>query len=210
MALPHPLVTTDDRGMNHEDALRKYELEESAQGSDLFTAPGEDLQREDARDQAEASGWIPQTEPDAWPTALSRAKKHRLTLRDAMSNLELVIGRPAGKNEWQREVELAVEELVVAFGDHVDEVEGNDGLLAQIADEAPRLATEIARLQTEHDALRRDLAQTSTTVKGSVDSVGVETARRDAMALLERLMVHRQQGADLVYEAYNVDIATGD
>jgi hypothetical protein len=30
------------------------------------------------------------------------------------------------------------------------------------------------------------------------------------MTVLGRLSLHRQRGADLVYEAYNVDIAAGD
>lgn len=196
--------------MTNEDALRKYELEESAQGADLFAAPGADLQVEDARDQAEASGWIPEHEPDAWPGNVSRAKKHHLTLREAMSELEKVVGRPAGRAEWHGYVEQALSDLGDALEDHIEDAEG--GLLVDVAEEAPRLTTETRLLHREHSVLRRSLNQARTTVRGSkaVEAVDVDAVRRRVMSLLGRLMLHRQRAADLVYDAYNIDIAAGD
>ena len=45
------------------------ELEEAAQGQDLYRAPGHELQIEQAREQAEASGWLPPDRVYDWPGA---------------------------------------------------------------------------------------------------------------------------------------------
>jgi hypothetical protein len=43
-----------------------------------------------------------------------------------------------------------------------------------------------------------------------VDSAGVAKVREDVTGLLGALVRHRQTGADLVYEAYQVDIDAAD
>lgn len=201
-----------DWDVTNENALRKYELEESAQGSDLYRAPGAELQVEDARDQAEASGWIPESNPDVWPRHLARAKKHHLTLRDAMGNLEQVMARPAARVEWHGQVDQALADLAEALEDHVQDVEGEDGLLVDVEKQAPRLTAEAQLLRDEHATVSRTLLNAHNTVRGSeaVASADPGMVRRRVMALLGRLMLHRQRAADLVYEAYNVDIAAGD
>jgi hypothetical protein len=42
------------------------------------------------------------------------------------------------------------------------------------------------------------------------DDVGVAGVRDQVVAVLSGLVRHRQAGADMVYEAYNVDIEAGD
>lgn len=53
--------------MTTNDAERVLELEEAAEGVELFRPPGADLHVEKARDQAEASGWIPDRGGDPPP-----------------------------------------------------------------------------------------------------------------------------------------------
>ena len=198
--------------MSGDNAQRLYELEESAQGADLFRAPGDDLLREDARDQAETSGWIPEAALQTWPSRLSRARRHHLTLREAMDRLERVVGRPVGHHEWHRSVDEALYELEESLEDHVEELESDHGLLADIERKAPRLSGETGRLREEHRSLSRTLEQARTTLRGSeaVGTTGTTRVRRRVMTLLGRLVLHRQRAADLVYDAYNVDIAASD
>ena len=42
------------------------------------------------------------------------------------------------------------------------------------------------------------------------DDDGVEATREQAVELIKALLLHRHRGAELVYDAYNVDVATGD
>jgi hypothetical protein len=95
-----------------------------------------------------------------------------------------------------------VSELVLSLEAHMSEVEGANGLLARILDESPRLAAEIAGIRDEH-VLLADSVETLNRVIANGDT---ERIRRKVTSLLGRIALHRQRGADLVYEAYNVDI----
>jgi hypothetical protein len=82
------------------------------------------------------------------------------------------------------------------------------GLYEEIAQRAPRLAGKIERLREEHPELRDGtqqlIARLETTPIG--DLWELPAARDDLQRLLGRLVRHRQLGADLVWEAYNLDI----
>lgn len=192
--------------------LRLYELEESAQGVDLFQAPGGDLQAEDALDQAEASGWIPEKELGMPSGPIARARAHHSTLREAMGHTEQALGRPVGTSDWGQVVGDGLDRIQEALMDHVAEVEGTEGLLADVELQAPRLTVDVDLLRREHETLQRSLEQARTTLRGAemVGKAGYEPVRRRVMTVLGRLMLHRQRAADLVYEAYNVDMAASD
>jgi hypothetical protein len=83
--------------------------------------------------------------------------------------------------------------------------EGPLGLLAEIVDLAPRLSVETNLIEAEHRSLELALSDLEDVLVGPSKSV-----RRKATVVLGRLALHRQRGAYIVYEAYNIDIATGD
>lgn len=194
--------------MTQNEAERLLDLEESAQGADLYRAPGEELQVEKARDQAEASGWIPEQAATGRPSRLDRARVKRHALREAMEALEHAIGRPVGTEDWARVVEPALDDLEEAIRAHVEEVEAPDGLLAEMLDLAPRLSSLIDTIRAEHQGLVESLEQTRRLLRSEpLDGLAV---RRHGVSLLGYLARHRQHGSDLVYEAYLVDIAAAD
>ena len=184
------------------------ELEESAQGADLYRAPGSALQAEKAEDQADASGRVPE-QPLPGVSRLARAKARRVDLREAMAETERIIAKSAAVDGWYDEVEESLTVLREALDAHIVEVEAPDGLLEEILDEAPRLAAEINDIKREHEGLIEswERARALITPGDRLEPIGV---RRRVIALLGRISEHRQRGADLVYEAYNVDIAAGD
>lgn len=188
---------------------RLLQMEEEAEGVELFRTPGSHLVIDDARDQAEASGWIPpQDLPDGTPP-LERARARRKDLRQSMDVLEAVVSRPASPDGWTDTVREALEDVKRALIDHIHEVEAPGGLLAGVIDDAPRLSNRVQELEDEHGVLLAavDRALASTTSAGADDRAAL---RRRVVSLMGRLTNHRQQGADLVYEAYNVDIAAAD
>jgi hypothetical protein len=202
---------THDCGMKEIDAERMLELEESAEGESLFRAPGEQLQIEQARDQAEApvstSGRAKLG--DSNQRGRQRARIRRNELHAAMERLEATVAKPAAPNGWADAVDASLLELEEALRAHIREVEAPDGLLAEIVDVAPRLVAEVETIKKEHV----DLVRSWTRARQSLRGDGVATAtevRRRVISLLGRLAIHRQRGSDLVYEAYNVDIAAAD
>lgn len=138
--------------------------------------------------------------------ALRSARKRRYALQEAIGEVEQAVAAPAAEPTWHSQLEVRLLGLGLALGQHVEEVEGPDGLLAELMTEAPRLANHIRRVEAEHPVLTEQLA-------GVIDLVAAEAeagvVRAAVMEVLSGLSRHRQQGADLVYEAYKVDIGGG-
>lgn len=192
-------MTTD------RDAERMLELEESAEGVDLFRGPGGELAVEDARDQAEAAGPTAETASGSDFPWLSKARSRRTDLRQAMERLENAVAGPSpAPDQWIGAVEDGLVALRDALDAHISEVEAPDGLLADTLSRAPRLAPSVERLRREHRQLITSWDRAALALaEHPADKARV---RRRVVSLLGRLAIHRQGGADLVYEAYNVDI----
>ena len=197
--------------MTQNDGEWRRELEESAQGSDYFETPGSDIQRADAREEAVefTSGSPDRLQPSG---RVEKARTRRHSLASAMTELETVVSSPAAAEGWHQAVSDALDELRLALVEHIEVTEGEEGLLDEIIANEPRFATEVALIKGEHEELVDGLDRAFLTLEGTIDmaSDDPEPIRRRVMTLLGRLSLHRQRGADLVYDAYNVDIATGD
>lgn len=127
-----------------------------------------------------------------------------------MDALEAALAAPVPGRvpDWWVAVLNCLRDLRVALGDHITEAEAEGGLLAQILADAPRLANAVNQLCREHielaDAVDALLVRPAPTN-------GDTAAIRDAgLELLGRLARHRHKGADLLYEAYSVDVSGGD
>ncbi|HSJ28975.1 MAG TPA: hypothetical protein VLB67_12250 [Acidimicrobiia bacterium] len=191
--------------MSTNDAERVLELEESAEGVDLFRPPGDDLLLEKARDQAEASGWIPERE-DPVTSRLGAALQQREPLLSAIQRLEAAAARPGSAPGWADGVGLAVEAVADALGRHIAATEGKGGLLEEVLEGAPRLTAEVAAIEAEHEDLERAIERVRVSLQRPSE---VRAIRRRVIRLLGHLVDHRQRGSDLVYEAYSVDLGAG-
>jgi hypothetical protein len=138
------------------------------------------------------------------------ARKRRQPLRDAASALERAIASAAGTGvQWRGRVRTQLQEVREALEDHVAEVERPGGLVEQITMDAPRMMKLMNRLLAEHDDMRQEISRIVQAIgEASADLTEEQVleARSAVMALLAIIARHRQQGADLLYEAYNVDI----
>lgn len=138
--------------------------------------------------------------------ALIAATARRIDLKSAVSRVEIVAASPAARPGWRDGLVRELDELRIALDQHVEEVEGPAGLLAELSDTTPRLSNKIQRVGAEHPELRRSCAEAIELAKHSEE---VDVTRSTVMNLLLAIARHRQRGADLVYEAYNVDIGGG-
>ncbi len=132
---------------------------------------------------------------DALTPALSEARQRRATLHDALVHLEIAISSPATARipEWTDLVSKEMVGVRDAFEQHVLVTEKPGGLYEEIIMRAPRLDGTVRRLKDEHPEI------------GS-PSWPLDDARDDLQRLIGTVIRHRQKGADLVWEAYNVDI----
>lgn len=146
------------------------------------------------------------SENETGTEAFEAARARRIAVNVAITNLERATARASSKPTWREQVVAELENLAVAFDQHVDEVEGEDGLLAELMLTTPRLANKINRVQAEHPGLVSMIADTLESVRTSDDPAA------DRVMILDTLMAvarHRQHGADLAYEGYSVDIGGG-
>jgi hypothetical protein len=146
------------------------------------------------------------------PGRLSRSQDRRRLLAEEMRHLEKIVAGPASAEDWLDQVETGLSDLRQALDAHIAEVEGPDGLLAEIVELAPRLSAQTDQLREDHMELLGAWLRAEATVRAARSNGNDLRAliRRRVVNLIERLTLHRQAGSDLVFEAYNVDIAASD
>jgi hypothetical protein len=143
---------------------------------------------------------------------LDEVRDKRRKLRHAVADLEEALATAAGRpGPWSDRVAAALAAFQEALERHVALTERGDGLYTQILDHAPRLSAKVDRLRREHDEMAAEAAELLARCRGDeLDEDAIEAMRRDALDLLGIAVRHRQVGADLLYEAYEVDIAAAD
>jgi hypothetical protein len=145
------------------------------------------------------------------PPILDEVKRRRKTLHDSLVHLEEATSSPAAGRipQWTAQVLKEMGEIREAFDQHILVTEKPDGLYEEILQRAPRLEHGIGQLKQEHPEISRAvdemIVRLETTEIGG-DEWPLETARDDLQRFIGRVIRHRQKGADLVWEAYNVDI----
>jgi hypothetical protein len=143
--------------------------------------------------------------------ALQEAAKRRRTLHESLVALEQAISSPAAGRipDWSRVVTKELTAIRDAWDLHVDATEKPEGLYEEIVTLSPRLAGTVERLQREHPEITAAVGQMLERLE-QIEVGGIawplDDARDDLQRLIGRLIRHRQRGADLVWEAYNVDI----
>ncbi len=187
------------------------DLEEAAQGQELYRAPGRQVLLDQAKEEAEAAGWLPSEAADRWLPVDTRRQitERRTDLYDAMQRLEAANARAAGRPQWAEGMREALENLDRALQRHVAEIDTNGGLFSEVLVQAPQLAPAIENLSKEHEDLIRR-CRAALEVLGVSHREAPADLRRKVLGILGRLALHRQNGAELLYDAYNVDLATGD
>lgn len=143
---------------------------------------------------------------DEQSEALAAATERRVELKDAISAVERAAASPSAMPSWRDYVLRELETLRLALDRHVSEVEGDDGLLAELTTEVPRLAHKIDQVRDEHPGLVRMVDETIILFNESDDT---EAIRGSILETLFAIVRHRQRGADLVFDGYNVDIGGG-
>ncbi len=151
-------------------------------------------------------------EPDDRLTkALGEARKRRQTLHDAIVQLEVAISSPAAGRveEWSSQVTKDMVGVRDAFDQHVIVTEKPGGLYEEIMERAPRLVGTVGRLREEHPSIDQSIGTLLAKLEAGevgTDAWPLDRSRDDLQRLIGSVVRHRQKGADLVWEAYNVDI----
>lgn len=154
--------------------------------------------------------WRPPSLPAKWlpPKTDQAINRRRREIYSVIRELEKSLALSTGSPAWADGVLSALKRLEVALRDHVDEIESGGGLFEEILDHAPRLQSAVDELRAEHQQLSKTLDMTMQ--MAIADDPDRERLRRGANDLLSQLVQHRQRGADVLFDAYMVDIAASD
>jgi len=141
-------------------------------------------------------------------TPLDLIRHRRAELREAMGGVESALAAPAPGRAaaWAEQAGVALGQLHSDFAEHIAVTEGPDGLYTDVLASAPRLSNAIRRLGAEHTQIAADLNAIAERMTSVASQEDVEAVRTATTSLLARLVRHRQRGADLVFEAYQVDV----
>jgi hypothetical protein len=129
----------------------------------------------------------------------------------AMGEVEKSLASPSGRRVevWAKALEADLEKLAEALELHITSTEAPGGILDDIVATAPRLAERVEQARREHEALRYRLhaAMQALPVGPEGDAHGT---RDRVVEVLTGIVHHRHLGADLVFDAYDVDIEAVD
>lgn len=143
---------------------------------------------------------------------LAAVRERRAELRESLSALEQALASPAVGRPliWGERVRSVLVELADDFREHIEVTEGPDGLHQAILAGDLRLTNAVDALTGEHHRIADALADLVSATEPPVTMSDVAGVRDQATTLLTQLIRHRQQGADLIFEAYATDIGGGD
>jgi hypothetical protein len=139
---------------------------------------------------------------------LDDLRRLRAELGESMAALEQALAAPVahGQSAWAERVDAALVGLSADFDEHVVATEGPGGLHDAVVAAAPRLSNAVRRLVTEHAVIKGLVGDLRARVGPPVAADEVDPIRELGTRLLGRLARHRQRGADLIHEAYQVDL----
>jgi hemerythrin-like domain-containing protein len=145
------------------------------------------------------------------PEILDEVKRRRKTLHDALVHLEEAISSPGSGRipQWTAQVLKDMHEIRDAFDQHILITEKPDGLYEEILGRAPRLQHAVEQLKEEHPQISQaidEMIERLEHIEIGGEDWTLDQARDDLQRFIGRVIRHRQKGADLVWEAYNVDI----
>jgi hypothetical protein len=148
---------------------------------------------------------------DAGDPTIESVRLRRAGLKSAMSGLEIAIAAPTpGRvDEWALGVRDALTVLQEVWTRHVVETEAPGAFLDELVETAPRLYNQAAKLREEHNEIMSVLVELDGMVPDPDDAAWADRMRGVLTNLCVALARHRQRGADLVFEAYAVDIGGG-
>ena len=132
--------------------------------------------------------------------------RNRSQLGRAMQQVELAAAAPSAKESWLGDLQQSLQQLETEFTTHVDRVQAPDGLLEGIVDTAPRLQLVVEQTRKNHVAVSRSIAEALEMTRSEDANAKHDDIRDATMAVLVALARHRQKGADLIYDAYDIDI----
>jgi septal ring factor EnvC (AmiA/AmiB activator) len=146
--------------------------------------------------------------------AIATNRTDRKRSLDALHVLEFcaATAAPGRETDWLARVRAALEVLEGALGEQEQHSALSDSTLSDIEQEEPRLRNRVIQLRRRHRDLHLRVGELRSQLEESTASEGIDFVdiRRRLERLAAELRYQQAREADLVYEAYTVDLGVGD
>ena len=140
---------------------------------------------------------------------LGEIRQRREAVVGAAAALEAALAAAASDMRWTEGLGNALEDLRATLDEHVTATEAPGGMIDQLRARAPRLSNRIDRLVEQHGAITADVERLLERLEHAPPERTADdtaTIREQTLELLGEIARHRHLGADLLYEAYDVDV----
>jgi iron-sulfur cluster repair protein YtfE (RIC family) len=142
------------------------------------------------------------------PKFIDQVLQEHDALRHKVRRIHSVLAEPEPSPE---EIESLLHEFLSALVIHFSNEEEDEGLFAEVAAHAPRLAGQAGKLSNEHRQLLRDVDEICRfAVAGSPSMPWWRELRSRCHELTKRLMRHEHDETKLLQDAHQVDIGAYD
>lgn len=143
---------------------------------------------------------------------LDAVRVRRDALYDTVITLERALAAPtSGRLDvWCDVVRNRVDNVRSVLQTHVQETESDGGFFDDVREQAPQLLHAAAQLQAEHAPLLTATDDLERSIDATAEPDDVIAVRAAGLDLIHRVLEHRHKGAELVYDAYSVDISAAD
>ena len=154
---------------------------------------------------SQEEGLVPQLTPTLETAADIRADLHRAMIEAEDAIAAAAPGRFA---EWTEDVLKALVHVHTAFHSHIEIAEGDEGVYEEVLEREPRLREAVERMKAEHPEVLAMIHEpyNRLRLRAADEYIPAEEIRDAVMKVLGKITRHRQKGADLVWEAYFVDL----
>jgi septal ring factor EnvC (AmiA/AmiB activator) len=146
--------------------------------------------------------------------AIATNRTDRKRSLDALHVLEAcaATAAPGRETDWLARVRAALEALEDALDEQAQNSAVSESMLSDIEQENPRLRNRVMQLRRRHRELQLRAGELRVHLDESPASEGIDFAdiRRRLERLAAELRYQEAREADLVYEAYTVDLGAGD
>jgi len=142
---------------------------------------------------------------------LETIQAQRAELRDTLAGLQGALATPAAERgfEWAQRARDALRGVREAFSDDAEITEAPGGLFQEVLARAPRLGGKVRSLRGQQGKVSCSIDQETevlSRLQPNDPEERITEVSRSLLSLVSALMLYRQNEADLIYDAYHVDI----
>lgn len=149
--------------------------------------------------------------PSEQNRAVDTSRSDRARSLDSVHEVERRAGSagPRRPDEWRHDLLLSLDDLADSLHEQYATSAEEDSLLSQVTREAPHLEPAVSGLRERQTALAERIDDLRRRLGDHARDIDVTTVRQEVAAIAAEMHELRAWEADVVYEAYSVDLGVG-